>query len=164
MSGNQSRGDPASQPLPPAVSQLERTPVSGASGPGTTAPPFAAGPAQAPPDFEAMGVAGVAMPLGGIEEEETVTPASRGADEGEIAFPIDAFIIPEDSQRVPTGMAPGTGAAVVGELADRLARLANELRAEGEPVLQRRLSAGDRLDTVLAALLAGFVAGQSPNR
>jgi hypothetical protein len=47
----------------------------------------------------------------------------------------------------------------VEELAHRLESLADELRTEGEMALHGRLTRGGRLDALLAAVLAGYLAG-----
>jgi hypothetical protein len=79
-------------------------------------------------------------------------------------FPLDAFIIPEESQRVPTGLEGMTSTepppvTPVSELADRLEKFSHRLRVEDTNEVIARLAAGDRLDALLAGLLAGFIAG-----
>ena len=46
-------------------------------------------------------------------------------------------------------------------LAERLEKLSHRLRVEDTDAVVRRLAGGDRLDTLLAGLLAGFLAGSS---
>lgn len=100
-------------------------------------------------------------------ESETV-PAS------EEAFPLDAFLLPqsdeatadiavqdEQDKQETAGFQP-SGAAQ--NLAERLERLTRELRAEDANAVIARLARGDKLDTLLAGLLAGFVAGSGEER
>jgi hypothetical protein len=46
-------------------------------------------------------------------------------------------------------------------LAERLEKLSHRLRVDETEMIIRRLAAGDRLDTLLAGLLAGYLAGSS---
>ena len=81
-------------------------------------------------------------------------------------FPLDAFIVPEQTQHVPTGL-EGTAATPPPEhtpasaLAERLEKLSHRLRVEESDSVVRRLAGGDRLDALLAGLLAGYLAGKS---
>jgi hypothetical protein len=108
-------------------------------------------------------------------EEGTVEPmfkvdtdaalAELGQQAKREAFPMDAFIIPEQTKRVPSGLegqavpASPTPAAVT-TLADRLEKLSHRLRLEETDALLRRLASGDRLDAMVAGLLAGYLAGR----
>lgn len=81
-------------------------------------------------------------------------------------FPLDAFIVPEDSHHVPAGMSSSAeiapnAAEPVASLAQRLEDLSRLLRDEDTDAIVRRLAAGDRLDSMLAGLLAGYLAGKS---
>ena len=81
-------------------------------------------------------------------------------------FPLEAFIVPEHSDRVPTGMEgkplPQTPEpTALSSLAERLEKLSHRLRVEDTDAVVRRLASGDRLDTLLAGLLAGYLAGAS---
>ena len=81
-------------------------------------------------------------------------------------FPLDAFILPEETQHVPTGLegAPATPppeATPANALAERLEKLSHRLRVEDSESLVRRLAGGDRTDALLAGLLAGYLAGKS---
>lgn len=93
------------------------------------------------------------------DAEAALAALSKAAEE----FPLDAFIIPEQSQRVPTGLEGKSHSAPrektpVKELADRLEKLSHRLRVEDSAPLLERLAAGDRLDTMLAGLIAGYLA------
>jgi hypothetical protein len=85
---------------------------------------------------------------------------------GKEEFPLDAFIVPEQTQHVPTGLegAPATPPpepTAATTLAERLEKLSHRLRVEESDAIVRRLASGDRLDALLAGLLAGYLAGKS---
>jgi hypothetical protein len=94
-----------------------------------------------------------------LEEEGSAEPAYGDEvpliDGGREEFPLDAFIIPEHSQRLPTGYEEEL--AAMGErVAERLEDIARQIRARGIG------SFGDTHDTdelsrILAALIAGYV-------
>lgn len=93
-------------------------------------------------------------------------------DEGDV-FPIEAFIIPEDADRLPSGVdsppqqhgtplskklmqpLPADRAA---RLADRLEAIARRLRANGAAALDPDLQSPNRFDALLAGVLAGYLA------
>jgi len=91
--------------------------------------------------------------------EEMLAESARGNAE----FPMDAFIIPEDAERLPTGVAengeaPETGErSAAGEIAARFENISKLLREEDVNELLRRLARGDKLDALLAGLLAGYL-------
>ncbi|HEX7120436.1 MAG TPA: hypothetical protein VF212_16710 [Longimicrobiales bacterium] len=89
------------------------------------------------------------------------------------AFPIDAFIIPEDADHLPAGVdsAPAPHATPLSKklmqplpedraarLADRLEAIARRLRADGPAALGKDLESHDRFDALLAGVLAGYLA------
>jgi hypothetical protein len=81
-------------------------------------------------------------------------------------FPLDAFIVPEETRRVPAGMEgtampAGPEPSRVTALADRLEKLSHRLRVEDSNAMLSKLARGDRLDALLAGLLAGYLAGSS---
>ncbi|HET9439668.1 MAG TPA: hypothetical protein VFO52_05835 [Longimicrobiales bacterium] len=81
-------------------------------------------------------------------------------------FPLEAFIVPEKTQRVPTGFEPKNATdkaqhTPLTSLAERLEKLSHRLRIEDSDSVVRRLAGGDRLDALLAGLLAGYLAGRS---
>lgn len=96
------------------------------------------------------------------ETEAALAELSRAARADE--FPLDAFIIPEHAQRIPNGFegkklpAPPAHTPVT-ELADRLEKLSHRLRVEDANAVIARLAGGDKLDALLAGLLAGYIAG-----
>lgn len=99
-----------------------------------------------------------------FETEATLAALSQLSPPGDREFPLDAFIIPEHTSRMPTGVdeAPPAEAAShkpVTDLADRLEKLSHRMRMEDAEVLLSRLASGDKLDAMLAGLLAGFLAG-----
>jgi hypothetical protein len=99
---------------------------------------------------------------------ESAFAADTDAVIGELTqqFPLDAFIVPEEAQHVPSGL-EGTAATPPPEhtpassLAERLEKLSHRLRVEDSDAIVRRLAGGDRLDALLAGLLAGYLAGKS---
>jgi hypothetical protein len=97
-----------------------------------------------------------------------VVPAF-GSPPEEIAedIPSNAFFIPEGADHVPTGIDPAaaqpaehreTWHVEVSTIAERLEMVARRLRSEGPASLATKLAAGDSLDTLLAGLLAGYLA------
>ncbi|MGH7445003.1 MAG: hypothetical protein ACREKM_09010, partial [Longimicrobiales bacterium] len=75
-------------------------------------------------------------------------------------FPLDAFIIPEGTERLPTGLleADRRQRQRASELADRLEALAWRLRREGYSALARQTAHGDPVDALIAGILAGYLA------
>jgi hypothetical protein len=99
-----------------------------------------------------------------FEADVSETEANLAALAAPTEFPMDAFIIPEESQRVPTGLEgmpiPEPPAHTpVSELADRLEKFSHRLRVEDSTDVIARMAGGDKLDTLLAGLLAGFISG-----
>ncbi|HEY0674504.1 MAG TPA: hypothetical protein VGD27_19665 [Longimicrobiales bacterium] len=81
-------------------------------------------------------------------------------------FPLEAFIVPEQTRRVPSGFEPKNATdkaehTPLSSLAERLEKLSHRLRVEDTDSVVRRLAGGDRLDALLAGLLAGYLAGRS---
>lgn len=149
--------DPASQgPVPPPPELDEPQPIGfghAVFDEATLAGARAAFEADsASSDTAVQASAGVAPE----QDEEGAPEAEQEAEAGE-PFPLDAFIVP------PAALgARADDAAAARQLdlvADRLADFAFELRAHGSTALQNRLHHGDRLDTVVAAVLAGYLAG-----
>ncbi len=114
------------------------------------------------------------------DDEGTVEPAFKADTDAVLAeltkhaaeldrkeeFPLDAFIVPEQAQHVPSGLEntptphPAEPTPVT-SLAERLEKLSHRLRVEETDTVVRRLASGDRLDSMLAGLLAGYLAGKS---
>ena len=121
---------------------------------------------------------GSAIPWDELPEEGTVEPVFE-ADVSETAaalaeisaahlrqdeeFPLDAFIIPEHSQHLPSGLEDAPASenphTAVTDLADRLEKLSHRLRVEESGTVIGRMASGDKLDAMLAGLLSGFLAG-----
>jgi hypothetical protein len=80
-------------------------------------------------------------------------------------FPLEAFIVPEQAKRIPNGVEGKPTAqpeiTPLSSLSDRLEKLSHRLRVEETDAIIRRLAGGDRIDTMLAGLLAGYLAGTS---
>lgn len=122
---------------------------------------------------------GVAVPAWGDEEaaeEVALGPPPRLDDEGTVipdeapessaadqSFPLDAFIIPPHAKRLPKGLehAEAVQGEIAEELAYRLDAMASRLRSEGFPGLLV-LDADHRpVDTLLAGVLAGYLAHEA---
>ena len=100
-------------------------------------------------------------------EEDVNATEEMLAENSPDEFPADAFIIPEDSRRVPTGLAPEIveqikhhhdDAAHV--IADRFEKLSRRLRSESLDTLLQSLARGDRFDALIAGFLAGVVSAK----
>lgn len=167
--------------MPPVTSQPVAPDHVSTDGLGRLAAPFVGRPTIAAPTPPVADTPAFddAMPWEGpAEDEGTVEPVFE-ADVSETAavlaelsasarreeeFPLDAFIIPEQAHRVPTGLEgkplPEHKAPTpVTELADRLEKLSHRLRVEDSDAVLKRLAAGDKLDALLAGLIAGLIAG-----
>lgn len=135
-----------------------------------------------PPFPEAVFAEEPAMPFEAADPGLTVEESPGLAEEDEEAageFPQDAFFIPEEVERVTSGVdatsaetvpayrvikaavldqAPGGRLnAAAATLAERLERFARLLRENGPAVLPGALTSGDRLDLLLAGLLTGYL-------
>ena len=105
-------------------------------------PEAGAGPIEQEPDeVEPEGIGAAEDP----EPWSTTEPWEEGADPD-----ADVWQAPQ---------AASMGAAV--ELAERLESLAAKLRAEGADGVESQLASHDRMTSLLAALLAGFLAGRA---
>jgi hypothetical protein len=171
-------------PLPPVSSQPGGGFGAPVNGDGRMAAPFVGSPTMhisraqpaavytpAPEEEEIPWAQGPLDETGEVEpvfeadvsETEAALAALSLASRGE-EFPLDAFIIPEQTQRIPNGFEgkplpeerPHTP---VTDLADRLEKLSHRLRVEEAEAVVSRLAGGDKLDALLAGLLAGYIAG-----
>ncbi|HEX6132966.1 MAG TPA: hypothetical protein VFZ24_03215, partial [Longimicrobiales bacterium] len=97
----------------------------------------------------------VVPPDGGTAgEEETARPTRPAADRPERTdFPLDAFIVPGGTQRMPAGYETEVAQLV----ARRLDDLAQQLRSDGLAALGHAHDV-DELSRVFAAIIAGYVA------
>ena len=119
-------------------------------------------------DLELDDDEGVVEPAFEMAADEVLLELTQDADEAgrKEEFPLDAFIVPEQAQHVPSGL-EGTAAtpppppSATVSLAERLEKLSHRLRVEESDAVVRRLASGDRLDALLAGLLAGYLAGKS---
>lgn len=173
--------------MPPVTSHAPAAGHTG--GDGRMAPPFAGQPTtaaradQPAPEASAYGVsASESAPWEDMPEEGTVAPAfeadvedteaalsalSHVAHKADADFPLDAFIIPEHTRRLPEGLDAQSGTATaapehtpITELADRLEKLSHRLRVDDADAVLARLASGDHLDAMLGGLLAGYLAGK----
>ena len=187
MHGNPGDETPPFGIMPPAVTQ-QNGDRPDARTDARMAPPFVGGPASgvpaSVPQFQAEPAETVSAAA--AHREEDIMPWEPMDDEGVVEsvfeadtddvlaqlskqaqkeeFPMDAFIIPEQAQRVPTGLEGKPRTAdpehtPLSTLADRLEKLSHRLRVEDTQVVVRRLAGGDKLDALLAGLLAGYLAG-----
>lgn len=95
-------------------------------------------------------------------------PWAASASEGEDEFPFGAFDIEgaggqqgaevEEPSHAPS--AASTSVAGDDAMADRVERLAEALRREGRPGVEREIGSEDRLTALLAGVLAGYLAGR----
>jgi hypothetical protein len=182
MHGNVGDGPPRSgSPMPPAFTKhgIGR---GATNGDGRLAPPFIGGPntpgSESPiqqPPSAASSAGGGNMPWE-TRDEGVVEPAFEADTDAALAeldqqasreeFPLDAFIVPEETKRMPAGMEgqampAGPEPSHVTALADRLEKLSHRLRVEDTNAMLGKLARGDRLDALLAGLLAGYLAGSS---
>ena len=160
--------EPADSPVPSVAHE---------PGPALTSDAEVSGDARALEDWEQSleGEGGEAVPAWGDErsaEEVAFAAPPRLDDEGSVipeavvadqVFPMDAFIIPPHSKRLPKGLEHSE--AVQGEIAEELAFrldvMAERLRTEGFPGLLV-LDANHRpVDTLLAGVLAGYLAHET---
>lgn len=176
--------DQGAAPAPPFVTGGTAVPAANRLA-ATESPSEAAAPAleqytQAVPETEPLPDDTDELPWESMSDEGVVEPvfaedvasttesmlALTNEPEGE-AFPVNAFIIPEDSRRVPTGLDQGTVNSVkqhaehttgdpTQDLADRFEKLSRRLRAEDLDTLLPSLARGDRFDAMLAGFLAGY--------
>lgn len=98
------------------------------------------------------------------ETEAALAAISQSHTRVDGEFPLDAFIIPEHTQRLPSGLEDASASqnmhTPVTDLADRLEKLSHRLRVEDADAVIGRMVAGDKLDAMLAGLLGGFLAGR----
>src|SRR5688572_27153261 len=149
---------PLTVPYPPAVTRWAK--AAPASDAAVLAPPFRTDNAKVAP-FTAQPVPSTAKPgeswenmseEGVVEAafEEDVARAADGVSNDSV-FPFQAFIIPEDSSRVPTGLDAAQVEAVTQhteqpdqdakhDLADRLERLSRQLRSDDVSSLLENLA------------------------
>ena len=172
MAGERSNGDVP--PLRPARSEFGIAP-RGAASPQPLRP-FRAGPSRAePPAFSdevetaseredetsstLMHELEPGMPWD-VSESAPFNVNAVIEDEEQDTFPLDAFIIPEDTQSLPSGLAEADHEKRQRalDLADRLTALANRLREEGYSALARQTVHGDPVDSLIAGILAGYLA------
>lgn len=175
-------------PMPPVTTQTSRSDVTAGDAP-------MAAPFQGQPTIETRASFEAPAPLAAeeddlqwgddLEEEGTVEAVfeadvsatsdslkalsraaqAASAPAGDDAFPMDAFIIPEHSRRLPEGLSEDTVATPqaqtpVTDLADRLEKLSHRLRVEETEAIVTRLTTGDKLDALIAGLISGYLAGK----
>ena len=165
----------SAMPLPPAKSHVQPPAVGNDRG-SSLAPPFRA----ATGTREARRAANANDTPWQVADQGEVHPAFRedvlqttAAIRSTLPakppqeFPVDAFIIPEDTRRIPTGLDETQVEAVmqntehprhdpVHDLADRFEKLSRRLRSEELDSLLPSLTRGDRFDLLLAGFLAGY--------
>ena len=163
-------------PLPPT--RTEATNGVRRSSSGGPLPPFRAGSLlkQMPQESVAAETAGYGessaddseefqiLPItDALAEEQRGVPDEASSDNSLVDdFPLDAFIIPEDAQRLPTGLraADRRKRQRATDLADRLEALAVRLRREGYSALAKETVGGDPVGALISGILAGYLAAQ----
>jgi hypothetical protein len=95
-----------------------------------------------------------------FDDEGAVMPQPERADK---SFPLDAFIIPPDTKRLPKGLehAEELHLEIAEELAKRLEAVAQRLRREGFAGLLHHEPGHEPIDTLLAGVLAGYLANRA---
>lgn len=164
-------------PLPPATTQWR--PLS-APADETAAPlaPFVPAQAYAPTEAAPQAERAEPMPWEDDFAQETGHAAPPWEDEQSLAgqpepaeadvapapaegraFPLDAFIIPEDAHRIPAGIeiSEELQRQIVEDVAARLEQLAARLRTEGLGTLVAPSRDHEPVDVVLAAVISGYV-------
>ncbi|CAN5606446.1 hypothetical protein BH23GEM10_BH23GEM10_06560 [soil metagenome] len=162
------------QPAPPALTRPGRS--GRARAVSVFAPPFAAGrtlsrtaapsaidveetgsPAPAPAPVESDDEIWVIEDEG--QEQGAAVPAwdthETLPEDKPVAFPLDAFIVPADSQSVPNGWTDERTSAFAGNIADRLETLADSVRTGGVNALIDATDA-DELSQSIARVVADF--------
>ncbi|HUP89575.1 MAG TPA: hypothetical protein VM100_09500 [Longimicrobiales bacterium] len=158
------------KPMPPVSSQFGSNQASFDGG-SSMAAPFVGHPtveANSLPDNDMPweqddgDEEGVVEPVFEADVSETEAALAALSRNKQDEFPLDAFIIPQDSQRLPSGVDSGASDepvhTPVTDLADRLEKLSHRLRIEESHSILSRLASGDRLDAMLAGLLGGYLA------
>jgi hypothetical protein len=102
------------------------------------------------PDLDAAVAAWVA-------EDEAGTPETGTQPESAAEFPLDAFYVPADAERLPNRDADGDRPTMQERIADRLETMAAAVRSEGLAALGTAGSA-DELTRLVAAVVAGYIA------
>ena len=164
-------------PFPPAITQWTQGPEA-ADTRVPLAPPFYLNirPATKPAvDADALEAPWAPMAEEGVVEATFAEDVSRAADtirSSEAEFPIDAFMIPEDSSRVPTGLNAEQVEAVIQhtehpeldtqhELSDRFEMLSRRLRAENLDALLPALAQGDHFERMVAPLIEEYFSAKN---
>jgi hypothetical protein len=111
------------------------------------------------PDVREEGSAMAAWDSG---DDGAATPAAdeRGEEdqpEADAAFPIEAFFVPGDSQRIPSGYDDAEHRAIAARVAARLEEMAAQVRQYGIAALGATKDA-DELTRLIAGVVAGFFA------
>lgn len=174
---------PRIAPFGPVASQLGGVPAAPLNGTTRMAAPFVGQPTIVPdnPQAAAPAAASVVEEILWAQDEEDETGEVEAVFEADVSetaaalaelsraarseeFPLDAFIIPEHAQRIPNGfegkkLPEPPRHTPVTDLADRLEKLSHRLRVEDANAVVARLAGGDKLDALLAGLLAGYIAG-----
>lgn len=149
-------------PLPPAVTRQPGTSARPASA-DVMLPPFVPAAARAAAEYGAAVEATAPAVAVSAEAMSAVTVAEPAAEDGE-TFPLDAFIVPDDARRVPAGLgSEAVEDVATGEIlavAERLEAIARRVRAHGEAAIHELAAGEDRLDAMVSALLAGYIAGR----
>lgn len=156
------RAAPPPAPSSPAPARAEK-PLPPDDGDPDPADPWAAAPDLTEDGQETVASTVEPEPQGSVEE----TPYDAALPEDD--FPFDAFDLGGGDEGLvdaaieveeqPVGFrGPGAGSP---EVAERLERLADALRREGRGALEREVRSPDRLTSLLAGVLAGYLAGSA---
>jgi hypothetical protein len=91
----------------------------------------------------------------GAEPDRADAEAGGDADAPDGDFPLDAFFVPLDSQRVPTGYDEAEHREVAERVSGQLEELAKSIRTRGMTALGAT-PASDDLSKLIAAVVAGY--------
>lgn len=118
--------------------------------------PADAGQALPPWQDEVESVAELSAPH---LEQATAGGDGAPAEDPAREFPLDAFIIPEDTKRIPAGVAASEELQrqLAEEVAARLVTLAAQLRERGLAALLEPSNDREPVDVILAAVLSGYL-------
>ena len=158
-----SSGSPAGdEPLPPVTTHWVGADGQQPHDDGSLVPPFVpAAPSESVSEEEFWDS------LGGNSPGEVMPAFGSPPDEIDEVIPSNAFFIPEGADHLPPVIDPAaaqpaehreTRQVDISTIAERLEMVARRLRSEGAASLSTKLAAVDSLDTLLAGLLAGYLA------
>jgi hypothetical protein len=170
--------EPETTPPPPVSTRWPGSTETGDEAPDNLVPPFVRGRGRTVPVVETGDAVTDSVELAGLDAvvevgvEDVVTPADEGGgpsfgnatEEGTEAMEVAAWApeAVEDGGGEAAGGEPaakdGPAIGLDGEVADRLEALAARIRADGYSAAEREMDSPDRLSSLLAGVVAGYLA------